>query len=96
MSRIEQIINEMEEYLDGCKAQAFSNSKRIVVEKDVMDDMLVELRMRTPEAAASSSDKGSTFKRQRSKLKTMIPARMGGAPYSKDLYPAASRLPISQ
>ncbi len=49
MSRIEQIINEMEEYLDGCKAQAFSNSKRIVVEKDVMDDMLVELRMRTPE-----------------------------------------------
>ena len=49
MSRIEQIINEMEEYLDGCKAQAFSNSKRIVVEKDVIDDMLVELRMRTPE-----------------------------------------------
>lgn len=49
MSRIEQIINEMEEYLDGCKSQAFSNSKRIVVEKDVMDDMLVELRMRTPE-----------------------------------------------
>ena len=49
MSRIEQIISEMEEYLDGCKAQAFSNSKRIVVEKDVMDDMLVELRMRTPD-----------------------------------------------
>jgi len=49
MSRIEQIINEMEEYLDGCKSQAFSNSKRIVVEKDVIDDMLVELRMRTPE-----------------------------------------------
>ncbi len=49
MSRIEQIIGEMEEYLDGCKAQAFSGSKRIVVEKDVIDDMLVELRMRTPE-----------------------------------------------
>lgn len=49
MSRIEQIINEMEEYLDGCKSQTFSNNKRIVVEKDVMDDMLVELRMRTPE-----------------------------------------------
>ncbi|MBQ7145480.1 MAG: hypothetical protein IJR95_01755 [Lachnospiraceae bacterium] len=49
MSRIEQIINEMEEYLDGCKPQAFSGSKKIVVEKDVIDDMLVELRMRTPE-----------------------------------------------
>ena len=49
MSRIEQIIGEMEEYLDGCKVQAFSGSKRIVVEKDVIDDMLVELRMRTPE-----------------------------------------------
>ena len=49
MSRIEQIINEMEEYLDGCKSQTFSNNKRIVVEKDVIDDMLVELRMRTPE-----------------------------------------------
>ncbi len=49
MSRIEQIISEMEEYLDGCKTQAFSNNKRIVVDKDVLDDMLVELRMRTPE-----------------------------------------------
>lgn len=49
MSRIEQIINEMEEYIDGCKPQTFSNNKRIVVERDVIDDMLVELRMRTPE-----------------------------------------------
>ena len=49
MSRIEQLIGEIEAYLDGCKVQAFSNSKRIVVEKDVIDDMLVELRMRTPE-----------------------------------------------
>ena len=49
MSRIEQLIGEIEMYLDSCKAQAFSNSKRIVVEKDVIDEMLVELRMRIPD-----------------------------------------------
>ncbi len=49
MSKIEQIISEIEEYLDGCKPQAFSGSKKIIVEKDVIDEMLVELRMSTPE-----------------------------------------------
>lgn len=49
MSKIEQIIGEIETYLDGCKPQAFSGSKKIVVEKDVIDEMLVELRMSTPE-----------------------------------------------
>jgi len=49
MTRIEQLIGEIEMYLDSCKSQAFSNSKRIVVEKDVIDEMLVELRMRTPD-----------------------------------------------
>ena len=49
MSKIEQIISEIEEYLDGCKPQAFSGSKKIIVEKDIIDEMLVELRMSTPE-----------------------------------------------
>ena len=49
MSKIEKIIGEIEEYLDGCKAQSFSGGKKIVLEKDVIDDMLVELRMSTPE-----------------------------------------------
>ena len=49
MSRIEQLIGEIEAYLNDCKVQAFSGSKRIVVEKDVIDDMMAELRMRTPE-----------------------------------------------
>ncbi|MCD8330030.1 MAG: vacuolar family H+-ATPase subunit H [Lachnospiraceae bacterium] len=48
-SKIEQIIGEIETYLDSCKPQAFSGSKKLVVEKDVLDEMLVELRMRTPE-----------------------------------------------
>ena len=49
VDKIEQIISEIEEYLDGCKPQAFSGSKKIIVEKDIIDEMLVELRMSTPE-----------------------------------------------
>ena len=30
MSRIEQLISEIEEYIDSCKFQALSNSKIIV------------------------------------------------------------------
>ena len=49
MSKIEQLISEIEMYLDSCKIQSFSGGKRIVVEKDVIDEMLAELRMQTPE-----------------------------------------------
>lgn len=49
MSRIEQLISEIEMYLDSCKPQVFSGNKKLIVEKDVMDEMLVELRMQTPE-----------------------------------------------
>ena len=49
MSQIEKIINDLESYLDGCKAQAFSNSKRIVVDKDFMDDILADLRIKAPQ-----------------------------------------------
>lgn len=49
MSRIEQLITEIEEYIDGCKAQPFSNNKKIIVDKDEMEELLVELRLRTPE-----------------------------------------------
>ena len=36
MSKIEQIISEIEEYLDGCKPQAFSGSKKIIASKDAI------------------------------------------------------------
>ena len=74
MSRIEQLIGEIEMYLDSCKSQAFSNSKRIVVEKDVIDEMLVELRMRTPEEIKKYRKKSSPT-RTRS-LQTPSPAQM--------------------
>ncbi len=47
-SRIEQLIDEIEEYIDGCKYQPFSNTK-IVVDKEEIDELLRELRMKTPD-----------------------------------------------
>lgn len=47
-SKIEQIIEEIEEYIEGCKFQPLSNSK-IVVNKEEIDELLRELRMKTPD-----------------------------------------------
>lgn len=47
-SRIEQIIDEIEDYIENCKYQPLSNTK-IVVNKDELDDLLAELRRRTPD-----------------------------------------------
>lgn len=48
MSRIEQLISEIEEYIDSCKFQALSNS-RIIVNKEELEELLVELRLRIPD-----------------------------------------------
>ena len=48
MSRIEQLIGEIEEYIEGCKYQALSSTK-IIVNKDELEELLVELRMRIPD-----------------------------------------------
>ena len=48
MSRIEQLISEIEEYIDSCKFQALSNSK-IIVNKEELEELLVELRRRIPD-----------------------------------------------
>ena len=42
-SRIEQIIDEIEDYIDGCKTQAFAPSK-IIVNRETMEELLNELR----------------------------------------------------
>ena len=47
-SRIEQIIEEIEEYIDGCPFKPLSTSK-IIVNKDHIDELLRELRMKTPD-----------------------------------------------
>ena len=38
-SRIEQIIEEIEEYIDGCKPQTFSSSK-IIVNREEMEELI--------------------------------------------------------
>ena len=38
-SRIEQIIEEIEDYIDSCKTQAFSSSK-IIVNRETMEELL--------------------------------------------------------
>lgn len=45
-SRIEQLIDEIEEYIENCKYQALSNTK-IIVNKEEIDELLRELRMKT-------------------------------------------------
>lgn len=47
-SRLEQIIAEIEEYIDSCKAQPLSKGN-IIVDKEEIMELLTELRLKTPE-----------------------------------------------
>lgn len=47
-NKIEQIIEEIEEYIDGCKYKALSNT-HIIVEKEHIDELIRELKNKTPE-----------------------------------------------
>ena len=44
MSRIEQLIDEIEEYVEGCKPAPFSQSK-IIVQKEQLYVLLTELSL---------------------------------------------------
>lgn len=47
-SRIEQLIDEIEEFIDKCKFQPLSSTK-IIVNKEELEEYLRELRLKTPE-----------------------------------------------
>lgn len=47
-SKIEQLIDDIEDYIDKCNYMPLSNTK-IVVNKDEIDELLRELRMKTPD-----------------------------------------------
>ena len=47
-SRIEQIITEIEDYIDNCRFQPLSKTN-IVVNKDEIEELLTELRLKTPD-----------------------------------------------
>ena len=48
MSRIEQVISEIEDYIEECRPSAFSAST-IIVQKEEVEEKLSELRMAIPE-----------------------------------------------
>ena len=47
-SNIDQIIEEIEDYIESCKFQPLSSTK-IVVNKDEIQELIQDLRQRTPE-----------------------------------------------
>ncbi len=46
-SRIEQIIDDIEEYIDGCKSQTL-HPENIIVNRENLEELVTELRTRTP------------------------------------------------
>ncbi len=48
-SAIEDIIDELEEYIDSCKPSSIFNDTKIVVNRDDIEGLLEELRSKTPE-----------------------------------------------
>lgn len=74
-SKIEQLIDEIEEYIDGCKPQ-FMSSTNIIVNKDEIEELLRELRMKTPEEIKRYqkiiSNKEAILSDARAKAESMI------------------------
>lgn len=48
-SRIEQIIEEIEDYIDTCKGPLLGSGEKIIVNRERMEELLRELRLKTPE-----------------------------------------------
>ena len=48
-SRIESIIDEMEEYIEDCKVKPLSNGTIILADKEQLLELITELRIQTPE-----------------------------------------------
>ncbi len=73
-SRIEQLIDEIEEYIDSCKRQPLTN--KIYVNKDEIDELLRELRMKTPEEIKRYqkliSNREAILKEAREKAQSLI------------------------
>lgn len=58
-SRIEQIIEEIEEYVESCKYQPLSTTK-IVVNKEELEELLRELRLKTPDGSNGTRRSSAT------------------------------------
>ena len=62
-SKIEQQIDQIEDFIDSCKYQTFSKTN-IIVDKDELDGLLEELVPEHPMRSATTS--GSSITRTRS------------------------------
>ena len=51
-SRIEQLIEDIYEFIESCRMQPLSSTK-VIVPKDELYDLLDELRLRTPDEIKS-------------------------------------------
>lgn len=49
MSKIEQIIEDLQSYVGDCKSPTFGGSGKIICEKTVIEDYLDDLKLSTPE-----------------------------------------------
>lgn len=49
MSKIEQIIEDLQGYLSECKSPAFSGGGKIICERNTIDEFIEDLRLSTPE-----------------------------------------------
>lgn len=47
-SKIEQIVSEIEDYINRCRFKTFSK-KKVIVNKDEMEELLAELRLSIPD-----------------------------------------------
>lgn len=48
-SRMEQIIEEIEEYIDNCKVRPLSNGTQIIVNREEIGELINELRIKSPD-----------------------------------------------
>ncbi len=75
MSKIEQTIDEMEEYISGCKQVPLSNT-RIYVNRDDMEELIRKLRLKVPEEIRSCrkmiSNRDSILSDAKEKAENMI------------------------
>ena len=74
-SKIEQLIEEIEDYIDSCKPQ-FMSTTNIIVNKDEIEELLRDLRMKTPDEIKRYqkiiSNKEAILNDARSKAEAMI------------------------
>lgn len=53
MSKVEQVITEIEDYIESCRFQPLSSTK-IIVNKEELEEFLVELRLSLPDEITKS------------------------------------------